>query len=124
MPPPPAPPGTQPKAPGVQTNTPIRKDYDPKGNSTYLPGVFYCLIRILVLRCFFFAVCAIGWFSCHSAFVMLSLFFFVAPKVRPHAPKGPTTDEYMVSPITGERIRADKFEEHMRYGECSMHLAF
>ncbi|XP_062503859.1 splicing factor 3A subunit 1-like [Corticium candelabrum] len=39
-----------------------------------------------------------------------------APKVRPHAPKGPTTDEYMVSPITGERIRADKFEEHMRYG--------
>jgi splicing factor 3A subunit 1 len=39
-----------------------------------------------------------------------------APKSRPHAPKGPVPDEYMVSPITGERIRADKFEEHMRYG--------
>lgn len=30
--------------------------------------------------------------------------------------KVPTTDEYLISPITGEKIPASKVQEHMRIG--------
>ncbi|XP_064614806.1 splicing factor 3A subunit 1-like [Liolophura sinensis] len=37
------------------------------------------------------------------------------PKARPVAPE-PTSDQYMISPITGEKIPAHKVHEHMRIG--------
>lgn len=39
--------------------------------------------------------------------------FFLASKPQPPAP---APDEYLVSPITGEKIPASKMQEHMRIG--------
>ncbi|KAI0212588.1 Splicing factor 3A subunit 1 [Lamellibrachia satsuma] len=38
------------------------------------------------------------------------------PKVAKPAQPEPTADNYLISPITGEKIRADKIQEHMRIG--------
>lgn len=45
---------------------------------------------------------------------------------RDYNPKAPQTQQggqaesaqFLISPITGEKIPAEKMEEHMRYGEC------
>lgn len=37
-------------------------------------------------------------------------------QIQKPAPKAPQTDEYLISPITGERILASKMAEHMRIG--------
>ncbi len=40
------------------------------------------------------------------------------PKMsRPPVPQAPPTQQFLISPITGEKIPADKMQEHMRYGE-------
>ncbi|XP_012938443.1 splicing factor 3A subunit 1 [Aplysia californica] len=38
------------------------------------------------------------------------------PKAKPAPPPEPTSDQYMISPITGEKIPAHKVQEHMRIG--------
>ena len=40
--------------------------------------------------------------------------FLPAPKVVQQAP---APDQFLISPITGEKIPADKIQEHMRIGE-------
>lgn len=40
---------------------------------------------------------------------------FVFPASKP-LPPAPAPDEYLVSPITGEKIPASKMQEHMRIG--------
>ncbi len=45
------------------------------------------------------------------------------PKVsRPPVPQAPPTQQFLISPITGEKIPADKMQEHMRYGELYIHV--
>ncbi|XP_065840413.1 splicing factor 3A subunit 1-like isoform X2 [Oscarella lobularis] len=39
-----------------------------------------------------------------------------APKSKPVAPSAPAPDKFLVSPLTGERVPADKMAEHMRFG--------
>ena len=36
---------------------------------------------------------------------------------KPAPPAEPSPDQYMISPITGEKIPAHKVPEHMRIGE-------
>ena len=40
------------------------------------------------------------------------------PKVaRPPVPQAPPSQQFLISPITGEKIPAEKMQEHMRYGQ-------
>lgn len=73
----------------------IRKDYDPKG-----------------------MMCSFRWINTKfkkktkQAFHLIQ-FFLTASKPQPSvAPQ----DEYLISPITGEKIPASKMQEHMRIG--------
>lgn len=75
----------------------IRKDYDPKGRIRFLLLLF--LINVLSAN----AIC-----QCSS----LALFFSAS---RPQITVAPQ-DEYLISPITGEKIQASKMQEHMRIG--------
>lgn len=43
--------------------------------------------------------------------MLKTTFFAVVKTIRP-----PVTDEYLISPITGEKIPASKVQEHMRIG--------
>lgn len=74
----------------------IRKDYDPKGNAGFLKLYHMQLAfnKILVLT------------KSHSTFLSAS---------KPQ-PSIITPDEYLISPITGEKIQASKMQEHMRIG--------
>lgn len=51
--------------------------------------------------------------SCFPVFSFRPLCFLLASKPLPPAP---APDEYLVSPITGEKIPASKMQEHMRIG--------
>ena len=75
----------------------IRKDYDPKGK-IFLPMREYAVENKLLLC----IVCEID-----------IIFSFTASK--PPAPVA-APDEYLISPITGEKIPASKMQEHMRIG--------
>ena len=45
------------------------------------------------------------------------------PKVaRPPAPPTQPPQQFLISPITGEKIPAEKMQEHMRYGELHVHI--
>ena len=50
---------------------------------------------------------------CHLVFLLKCLCCFLASKPLPPAP---APDEYLVSPITGEKIPASKMQEHTRIG--------
>ncbi len=39
------------------------------------------------------------------------------PKAAQQVAQGVTQDQFLISPITGEKIPAAKMQEHMRYGE-------
>ena len=39
------------------------------------------------------------------------------PKAPAPPPQAPPSQQFLISPITGEKIPADKIEEHMRYGQ-------
>lgn len=51
--------------------------------------------------------------GCHPVVSLKHLCFLLASKPLPPAP---APDEYLVSPITGEKIPASKMQEHMRIG--------
>lgn len=51
--------------------------------------------------------------GCHPLFSLKHLCCLLASKPLPPAP---APDEYLVSPITGEKIPASKMQEHMRIG--------
>ncbi len=40
-----------------------------------------------------------------------------APSVAP-----PTQQQFLISPITGERVPADKLEEHMKHGQKHIYM--
>lgn len=81
----------------------IRKDYDPKGNadlrlrSLTQPGTPDDVSVLFIISCQLF----------------FCLFVFSASKPLPSLP---VSDEYLISPITGEKIPASKMQEHMRIG--------
>lgn len=71
----------------------IRKDYDPKGR------ISVCEVYTMLIR---YTMC------------ILTPALFVSAS-RPQPTVAPQ-DEYLISPITGEKIQASKMQEHMRIG--------
>lgn len=52
----------------------------------------------------------------HVLHSSLHLIHFSCPVASKPQPPAKTLDEYLISPITGERIQASKMQEHMRIG--------
>ena len=46
--------------------------------------------------------------------IRCNLFFISAPKLT--ATAAPAKEQFLISPITGERVPASKMADHMRYG--------
>ena len=46
-----------------------------------------------------------------------------APKPAAAAPVPTAKEQFLISPITGERIPASKITEHMRYGMWSYYIS-
>lgn len=76
----------------------IRKDYDPKGSTRFLRWV-----NTKCITSYYYVQCVL--ISCHL--------FLTASKPQPSVT---AQDEYLISPITGEKIPASKMQEHMRIG--------
>ena len=52
-------------------------------------------------------------YSC-KAHALFNIYFILAPKPTATAPAA--KEQFLISPITGERIPASKMSDHMRYG--------
>ena len=68
-----------------------------------ISGLHYCNTCI---------VCTYVWV--HTLYTDCTSLFYSAPKPAAAAPTA--KEQFLISPITGERIPASKMTEHMRYG--------
>ena len=51
----------------------------------------------------------------HVQCIMFCVLFFSVQSTPPVS--APGSQQYLISPITGERVPSDKLEEHMKHGE-------
>lgn len=74
----------------------IRKDYDPKGKGIYKNTLYHSK-------------------TAHISLDPLTFYLIFSSASKPLPPVA-APDEYLISPITGEKIPASKMQEHMRIG--------